>query len=155
MLISYSDGSSTYTNTYDALGNPLTYMGYTMTWGNGRQLAAVSQNGETVATYTYDANGLRTSKTVDGVTYRYTYGNMGLLSIEKEDEDGNISYIDYLYNPDGSLLGFRYLKWGSTTLLVDNIYYFVTGHGGDVLAILDSTGRVMVYSKFRISTKVL
>ena len=76
--------------------------------------------------------------------YKSHKSNVGLLAIEKEDEDGNISYIDYLYNPDGSLLGFRYLKWGSSTLLVDNIYYCLTGHGGDVLAILDSTGRVMV-----------
>ena len=155
LLISYSDGSSTYTNTYDPIGNPLTYMGYTMTWGNVRQLVEVKEGNTVVAEYTYDANGLRTSKTVDGVTYRYTYGNVGFLAIEKQDQAGNISYIDYLYNPDGSLLGFRYLKWGSTTLLIDNIYYCLTGHGGDVLAILDSTGRVMVYSKFRISTKVL
>ena len=126
-----------------------------MTWGNVRQLVEVKEGNTVVAEYTYDANGLRTSKTVDGVTYRYTYGNVGFLAIEKQDQAGNISYIDYLYNPDGSLLGFRYLKWGSTTLLIDNIYYCLTGHGGDVLAILDSTGRVMVYSKFRISTKVL
>ena len=67
-----------------------------------------------------------------------------MLAIEKQDQAGNISYIDYLYNPDGSLLGFRYLNWGSTTLLIDNIYYCLTGHGGDILAVLDSTGRVMV-----------
>jgi len=44
------------TITYDDIGNPLTYRnGMTFTWQNGRQLASVSQNETTVATYTYDA----------------------------------------------------------------------------------------------------
>ena len=36
---------------YDEIGNPLSYMGYTLTWQNGRQLASLSGNG-TTASYT-------------------------------------------------------------------------------------------------------
>ena len=58
--------------TYDAIGNPLSYRGYTLDWQNGRQLASLSGNGKTV-TYTYDVDGLRTSKTVNGVKHEYYY----------------------------------------------------------------------------------
>ena len=58
--------------TYDAIGNPLSYRGYTLDWQNGRQLASLSGNGKTV-TYTYDVDGLRTSKTVNGVKHKYYY----------------------------------------------------------------------------------
>lgn len=57
---------------YDEIGNPLSYMGYTLTWQNGRQLASLSGNG-TTASYTYDVDGLRTSKTVNGVKHEYYY----------------------------------------------------------------------------------
>ena len=58
--------------TYDEIGNPLSYRGYTLTWQNGRQLATLSGNGVT-ASYTYDVDGLRTSKTVNGVKHEYYY----------------------------------------------------------------------------------
>ncbi len=48
-------------------GNPLSYRGKTLTWQNGRELATV--NGTT--SYTYGADGVRTAKTVSGVTTTY------------------------------------------------------------------------------------
>ncbi len=54
------------TITYDAQGNPLSYFGYTLTWEKGRQLKSLGSN-----TYTYNANGIRTSKTINGVTHTY------------------------------------------------------------------------------------
>ena len=58
--------------TYDEIGNPLSYRGYTLAWQNGRQLATLSGNG-IAAGYTYDVDGLRTSKTVNGVKHEYYY----------------------------------------------------------------------------------
>ena len=52
--------------TYDAIGNPLTYRGYTLTWQNGRQLASM-RFGTVNIGFTYDVDGLRTSKTVHNV----------------------------------------------------------------------------------------
>ena len=56
------------TITYDSIGNPLNYRdNYAFSWHNGRQLAGISKNGAAVASYTYSADGLRTSKTVNGI----------------------------------------------------------------------------------------
>ena len=49
--------------TYDAIGNPLTYDGWTFTWKTGRMLASMVKNG-TNAQFTYDHNGLRIKKVV-------------------------------------------------------------------------------------------
>ena len=42
------------------------YFGHTLTWEKGRQLKSFDSN-----TYTYNANGIRTSKTVNGVKHTY------------------------------------------------------------------------------------
>ena len=52
------------TITYDSIGNPLTYnngSAYTFTW-EGRQMQTATK-GNTIWTYTYNADGLRTGKT--------------------------------------------------------------------------------------------
>ena len=64
LLISYCGR----TNTYDAVGNPLSYYNgrrYTFTWENGRRLAT-AEVGENVMSFTYNDEGIRTSKTVNG-----------------------------------------------------------------------------------------
>ena len=52
--------------TYDAIRNPLTYDGSTMTWVKGRRLALYTKTGLAVS-YIYNENGIRTSKTVNGI----------------------------------------------------------------------------------------
>ena len=52
--------------TYDASGNPLSYGGWSFGWQNGRQLKTASKtsDGKTeTLEYSYDADGIRTSKT--------------------------------------------------------------------------------------------
>ena len=61
-LISYNGQ----TITYDASGNPTSYLGHNLTWTMGRQLASYDN-----ITYSYNENGIRTSKTVNGVTTNY------------------------------------------------------------------------------------
>ena len=60
---------------YDALGNPLSYKGRTLTWQGRRLISYGIENKK--ATYTYDFNNVRTSKTAtDGttsVTSKYIY----------------------------------------------------------------------------------
>ena len=56
--------------TYDAIGNPLSYRGMTLSWAGGRRLASVSKEGLS-ASYVYNAGGIRTQKTVNGVTTNY------------------------------------------------------------------------------------
>ena len=62
--------------TYDAKGNPLSYRGYTLTWQNGRQLASM-RFGTVNIGFTYDVDGLRTSKTVHNVDLEHKYYYVG------------------------------------------------------------------------------
>ena len=118
--------------TYDEIGNPLSYRGYTLTWQNGRQLATLSGNGIT-ASYTYDVDGLGTSKTVNGVKHEYYYvGNT--LQYEKF----GTTELWFFYDADGNPSGVRY-KNGSTT----TDYYFVCNWRGDVIRIYDGAGAVV------------
>ena len=53
--------------TYDEIGNPLTYDSYKFTWEMGRQLKSIEGNNKTIS-YKYNDSGIRTEKTVNGVT---------------------------------------------------------------------------------------
>ena len=58
--------------TYDASGNPLSYGGWSFGWQNGRQLkmASKTSDGKTeTLEYSYDADGIRTSKTYTVETF--------------------------------------------------------------------------------------
>ena len=60
------------TITYDASGNPLSYGGWSFGWQNGRQLKTASKtsDGKTeTLEYSYDADGIRTSKTYTVETF--------------------------------------------------------------------------------------
>ena len=118
--------------TYDEIGNPLSYRGYTLTWQNGRQLATLSGNGIT-ASYTYDVDGLRTSKTVNGVKHEYYYVGSTL-----QYEKFGTTELRFFYDADGNPSGVRY-KNGSTT----TDYYFVCNWRGDVIRIYDGAGAVV------------
>ena len=55
--------------TYDKNGNVLTYGNKKFTWNTGRNLESIV-DGNNKYSYTYDENGIRTSKTVNGkMTY--------------------------------------------------------------------------------------
>ena len=116
--------------TYDEIGNPLTYNGYTLTWSNGRELTTLSGNG-VAASYTYDAEGLRAAKTVNGVKTTYQYLG-GQLQYEKKGD----TEVHYLYDANGVLKGLRTVEAGGT---VKN-YYVVTNTRGDVTQIYNEAG---------------
>ena len=99
-----------------------------MTWENGRELATAT-SGNTSLAFTYDGNGIRTSKTVNGVEHKYYYSGGKLL---RETYGNNI--LDFAYNPDGSLYSFRYNQ---------TYYYYVTNLQGDVIGIVDANGNTV------------
>jgi len=86
------------TISYDKQGNPVNYLGHTLTWEKGRQLKSFDSN-----IYTYNANGIRTSKTVSGVKHTYTLDGAKIL---RETWDGN-SLIP-LYDNEDSVCGILY-----------------------------------------------
>ena len=121
--------------TYDEIGNPLTYRnGMSFTWQNGRQLAGISKDGAELASYTYNAEGLRTSKTVNGVTTDYYWLN-GTLQGQKTGEES----ILFLYDENGTAYGFI-TKNGTG----ENTYYYEFNVQGDIIGIIDSTGTKVV-----------
>ena len=123
-----------YTITYDTIGNPLQYRdGYNFSWSNGRQLSTVT-NGANSYSYTYNADSLRTSKTVNGVTTNYYWSN-GILQAQKTGDE----YLIFLYDENGSAYGFL-LKNGTT----QQKYYYIFNAQGDVIGIVDSTGTKVV-----------
>ena len=114
-----------YTITYDAIGNPLNYHhGKSFTW-NGRQLATMQKTGCT-ASYTYNSNGIRTSKTVNGVTTTYRLEGTKILS-----ETTNNVTTQYIYDTGDSIIGFIYSG---------QIYYFDKNAQGDIIRIYNTSG---------------
>jgi len=126
------------TITYDEIGNPLIYRnGINFTWQNGRQLASVTQNGSAIATYAYNADGLRNTKTVNGITTEYYWQNGTLYGQKSGDES-----IFYLYDENGSAYGFIYKN-----LTEPSHYYYEFNLQGDIIGIIDSTGaRIVEYT---------
>ena len=120
LLTSY-DGQSI---TYDAQGNPTSYLGHTLTWEKGRQLKNFDNT-----IYTYNANGIRTSKTVNGVKHTYTLDGSKIF---RETWGGNT--IIPMYDNEEHVCGIIYN---------DEPYYFFTNLQGDVIAIADKQAKVV------------
>ena len=89
--------------TYDGIGNPLTYNGYTMTW-NGRQLVQMSMTGGQFRySFTYNADGIRTSKNSNGTLHTYTLNGSQIVS----ESWGDYLFI-YLYDESGAPIGMQF-----------------------------------------------
>ena len=109
---------------YDAQGNPVKYLGHTLTWEKGRQLKSFDGN-----TYTYNANGIRTSKIVNGIKHEYTLDGTKIL---RETWNGNI--LIPLYDNEDGVCG----------ILYNNVpYYFIKNLQGDVIAIVDKDAQTV------------
>ena len=113
------------TVTYDAQGNPTSYLGHTLTWEKGRQLKSFDGN-----TYTYNANGIRTSKTVNGVKHTYTLDGTKILS---ETWDSNT--LIPLYDNEESVCGI---------VFNNEPFYFQKNLQGDIIAVVNKDAQVVV-----------
>ena len=117
------------TITYDAQGNPLTYLGNTLTWEKGRQLKKFVKSNGTTITYTYNANGIRTGKTVGGVEHKYVLDGTKVLR-----ETWGENTLVPLYDNEETVCGIRYNG---------TAYYFVKNLQGDVIAIVDKEAKTV------------
>ena len=107
---------------YDAIGNPETYRGKSVSWSNGRQM--VSYNG---TAFTYDGLGRRLSK--GNITYIY-------------DSNGRVikqsNGIEFIYDNSG-VAGIVY---NNAT------YIYRKDAQGNIVALIDSNGNVVVEYKY-------
>ena len=113
--------------SYDANGNPLTYRdGMTFEWENGRILKKINTSDKSVQ-MSYDSNGMRTQKTVDGVKTNYYYdSNKNLIALVKDNDT-----LLFYYDSDGSATSFSYNG---------TMYFYVKNLQGDVVRIIDLSG---------------
>lgn len=97
---------------YDVLGNPTIYRNKSLLW-QGRRLKQFDDT-----TFTYDVNGIRTSKLNNGILTKYIYDGNNLVAELRNNE-----WIYYIYGVDG-VAGFRYN--GVTYLYRKNVQGDVT-----------------------------
>lgn len=132
--VAYTYGNSTWkdlltkvgnqTISYDDQGNPTSYLGHTLTWEKGRQLKSFDNN-----SYTYNANGIRTSKTVNGVKHTYILDGNKIL----KETWGNNTLIP-LYDNEDSVCGI---------IFNNEPFCFLKNLQGDIIAITDKDGKVI------------
>ena len=115
--------------SYDGIGNPLSYRGWTMSWQGGRQLSSMTKGNDTIS-FVYNESGLRTSKTVNGVTHSYVWQGSKLAA------DITDAYALYFhYDSSGEVIGFT--RTASDT---DTEYFYVKNLQGDILKVITATG---------------
>ena len=115
---------------YDAIGNPQSYYDWKqMDWDNGRQLVEILEQ-ENLYQYTYDGDGIRTSKTVNGTVTEFIYADGVLLGQTTEDDT-----LIFLYDESGNKFGFIYNG---------AYYYYDINPQGDVVGIYNSNGTKVV-----------
>ena len=123
--------------TYDNIGNMTSFNGKTYSW-LGRQLQSISG----LATYTYNMDGLRTSKTANGVTTNYYYNGSTLAG--QISSDG--TKLIFLYDENGDIFGLTYQ---------DANYYYIKNAQNDVIAIADTWGNILCRYEYDAWGKVL
>ena len=129
LLISFNGQSI----AYDGIGNPKTWNGSALTW-QGRRLMSYGAN-----TYTYNADGIRTSKTVNGVEHIYHLSGTQIL--DEEWIEGNIRHLMvYVYDASGQPIGMSHYENGEQR----GTYVFVKNIQGDVIGIYDDEGTCLV-----------
>ena len=135
----YNASTKTISGTVKS-GNPISYYNGTrwnFTWTDGRRLTTAT-SADTSISYTYDLNGLRKSKTVNGVEHTYYYAGGKLL----RETYGNV-VLDFAYDASGNPFSLTY-KAGSASAVT---YYYITNLQGDVMYLVNSSGtRVASYT---------
>jgi RHS repeat-associated protein len=138
-LLTSFDG---HTITYDEIGNPLSYYNgtdYTFTWDGRRLVGAVS--GSKTMSFAYNDEGIRTSKTVNGVTTTY-YVNGGQIVAESN----NSRTIVYIYNASGAPIGMMY-RTPSYAANTWDTFWYEKNLQGDIIAIYNASGtKVATYT---------
>ena len=76
--------------------------GFTFTWQHGRRLASVSKGTDSIS-YTYDPDGIRTSKAVNNSVTNFHIMNGALLGQTRGSDT-----IVFLYDEKGNKYGFDY-----------------------------------------------
>ena len=113
--------------TYDEIGNPITFGSKSFEWC-GRQLERIT-DGDNTYVYSYNTDGDRVSKTVNGVKTEYFY-NGSILAGQKTGDETLI----FMYDNNGDAFGFNYNG---------EEYYYIKNVQNDIVAIADKNGDIV------------
>ena len=115
--------------TYDQIGNPLSDGTWQYTWENGRQLARM-QSANVDARFVYNESGLRVQKIVNGVVTDYVLHGKNVVHMKRGDDE-----LHFFYDAQNR----------PAVVVYNNVpYAYVKNLQGDVIAILDAEGNVVV-----------
>ena len=134
LLTSYN-GS---TITYDAMGNPTSYLGKTLTW-EGKQLTGYS-HGSTGISYAYNEDGLRLQKIVNNETTEYCYNGSVLIGM-KVGTGNTAKILRFSYDASGNAAAVDYSADNGSTFTT---YYYVRNAQNDVVKLIDGSGNTVV-----------
>ncbi|MBQ7380028.1 MAG: hypothetical protein IJW70_10185 [Clostridia bacterium] len=151
VLISYAGN----TITTDAIGNTLWDGLFSYTWQHGRQLAR-AQSSIIDVTYSYNADGIRTSKTVkntiSNTNILHTYDLDGTTIVRECIYDSTGTYVEtelrYYYDAKGAPVAMHVFKKANANATPQEfVCYFATNLQGDVVALYDEIGnRIASYT---------
>ncbi len=114
--------------------------GYTFGWTNRRLTSATSTDNS--ISYTYNHDGIRTSKTVNGITTYYVVDeNNNVIKQYELQNDAETNVIEFVYDSNNSPIYFTY---NNAT------YYYEKNLQGDIVAILDANGNTVVEYAYNI-----
>ena len=111
---------------------------YNLTWEQGRRLETVTR-GSSVYYYTYNADGIRTSKIANGIKKEYILNGTQILA----EIWSNDTIIIYIYDAEGAPVGMLYRDTLDDAGKFD-VFWFERNLFGDVIAVYDSTGTVLI-----------
>ena len=120
--------------SYDESGNIAELGDYALGWSGRRLTSATSENRS--ISYTYNSGGIRTSKTVNGITTYYEVDENDNVVKQYELANGaETNILEFVYDSNNSPVYFTYN---------DTAYYYEKNLQGDIVSILDKSGNAVV-----------
>ena len=125
---------------YDEIGNPISYYNgssYSFEW-EGRRLKTATKGNQNF-TFTYNVDGIRTSKTVNGVEHTYILDGAQIAA-----EIWGSRVMVYVYDVYGAPIGMQYYVVTDSGLYEGYSYWFEKNLQGDVIAVYDEDGTKLI-----------
>ena len=117
---------------YDDMGRPETYKNNELEWNSkGQLLLWVNENLDEFE-YTYDSNGIRNKKIINGI--ETTYITNGTQILQMKNDNGKFIF-HYILN---KLVGFEYTNTSGT-----KEYLYIRNIQGDITSIIDTEGNII------------
>ena len=130
--------------TYDASGNPTSYLGAALAW-EGQRLKSYTPSSTgsgrvNAYTYNYDENGIRTRKTVGNTVTDYYY-NGSLLMGMTVGAGSTAKVMLFSYDAGGNVIAVDYSENNGSSFTT---YYYLHNAQNDVVKLIDGSGNAVI-----------